>query len=741
MKPGKYTIQELFVNCEIEQIIIPEIQRDYVWKKEQVEGLLYSLKEDFTKYKNESVEIESQNEEIKKLFVQFYKKQLYSSNIGFIYAYNDEEYKGKYFLIDGQQRVTTIYLLLLNLFIKTNQKKEFKEKYFADNLLKIDFKVRENTHDFFIKFIQFALNFDNQEKFSDLLYSQYWFFSDYENDISINSIIANNQIISDFIVNHSLDNKDFLHYILNYVDCWYFDTNMSEQGEELYIYMNARGEQIQNNENIKADLLGALKENDLLEISKRKDYKEEKNINGLKKYWGKKWEEWQDYFWEQKGLNENADKGFNEFLKCIAGLEQYEIKLDFPLNKFNSNYDLLSIETIEKHIDNFKWLNQYKQEFSKQYNYHNWLDKALKDIWSLFNNETTDWFADYGDDKKSIDLNRMAFIWPIFLYLKRCSTIDLDERFRVLRIFHVRFYNNIRAVKSIKGLIEFIVKHGIFDKNNLQSQNLNSQIDDEEESKNVKTFLKEEIEKHRFLGNLANDTLRVFEELIWEIEDHPINLNGKNLKNKNITHLVEFNQSLSIDSLRLIKDKFYELFPIDNKSTSGFKEFKKLQILLLHFGEFKQRVSPYYLENYNYKNWGRIVRGLDGDAFQSLFSFYISQEEKIDEILITKENEFCAHNLDTPVMLIQNLNFQLIVYSKALGINLWSTGGHIAIRPWDKSDGLFINSKEIYNLQSNFISKNVKLWDLIPSETKNQINEKTTVSDLFTKILKNDKTN
>ena len=40
MKPGKYTIKELFVNRELEQIVIPEIQRDYVWKKEQVEGLM-----------------------------------------------------------------------------------------------------------------------------------------------------------------------------------------------------------------------------------------------------------------------------------------------------------------------------------------------------------------------------------------------------------------------------------------------------------------------------------------------------------------------------------------------------------------------------------------------------------------------------------------------------------------------------------------------------------------------------
>lgn len=33
MKTGRYTIYDLFNSTDIEQIIIPEIQRDYVWAK------------------------------------------------------------------------------------------------------------------------------------------------------------------------------------------------------------------------------------------------------------------------------------------------------------------------------------------------------------------------------------------------------------------------------------------------------------------------------------------------------------------------------------------------------------------------------------------------------------------------------------------------------------------------------------------------------------------------------------
>ena len=571
MKPGKYTIRELFVNREVEQIVIPEIQRDYVWKSEQVEGLLTSLQSDYEKFVKEEINVTADNEEIKRLFVNYYKKQQFAANIGFIYAYNDAEYKGKYFLIDGQQRVTTIYLLLLNLFIATGEKEDFKNKYFKEKQLKIDFKVRESSHDFFKNFIEFCLDNDFGEvadfeiDFKKELLCQYWYFDEYKNDKTIQSIISNYISINSFVKKNELQTKDFLNYILDYVDCWYFDTNISEQGEELYIYMNARGEQIQNNENIKADLLGDLKDKDVELIAKREDFKEEESIAGIKNFWGKKWEEWQDFFWMNKGNNENADEGFNEFLKCIAGLEQYLIKIENPTRTFKSIYELVDLNTIEKYINIFIEIIKDKETFTKNYNYSSWLDKCIARIWELFNEEKNDWFIDYGDDKKATDLNRMAFIWPIFYHqnLKE-SNQNIDETYRVLRLFYVRLNNNIRAVKSVKGLVEYIISNGIWNEKMQESiveLDLQSN-EDEEEAKNVKTFLREELVKNDFLKNVIPDQIRQFEELIWEIEDHPINLNGRNLKNQNITHLVDLYISLSLDELLSTKDKFYKLFPI-----------------------------------------------------------------------------------------------------------------------------------------------------------------------------------
>ena len=747
MKPGKYTIRELFVNREVEQIVIPEIQRDYVWKKEQVEGLLNSLLSDYENYNKEEINVTADNEEIKKLFINYYKKQQFASNIGFIYAYNDAEYKGKYFLIDGQQRVTTVYLLLLNLFIVTGEKVDFEKKYFKDGNLKIDFKVRESSHDFFKNFIDFCLKNEFEEgdsfenDFRKNLTSQYWYFNEYKNDKTIQSIINNYIVINSFTFNNNLNSKNFLNYILDYVDCWYFDTNISEQGEELYIYMNARGEQIQNNENIKADLLGALKEEDIKLVSSREDYNLTHDINGLKKYWGKKWEDWQDFFWINKGSNDNADNGFNEFLKCVAGLEQYLIKIDLPNRKFLTTYELINLPKLEKYIENFKWIIENKENFTKSYSYSAWLDKCIIRVWELFNENITDWFIDYSDDKKAIELNRMAFIWPIFYYQnQKENNQNIDETYRVLRLFYVRLNNNIRAVKSVKGLVEYIIRNGIWDNNKLQAQNLNSNQsfnDDEEEAKNVKTFLKEEIQKHLFYVNSNTEKIREIEELIWQIEDHPINLIGRNLKNQNCTHLINFEENIDLQELKLVKNKFYELFPLSSEEKKGFKEFKSLQTALLYFGEFEQRVSPYYLENYAYNNWGRIVRNIDGLAFKLFFDKFKNGALKIKEILEKKEKEFCQDNANL-VKGISSLNEHLKIYSLILNIKIWQNGGHIAIRHWDNQDGLFNQSKEIYNLQSNFISKHDKLWDLVHGKIKNKISETTTVSELYINILKDE---
>lgn len=295
MKTGRYTIYDLFNSTDIEQIIIPEIQRDYVWTQNNVEGLFNSIYENFRSKTEIVLEIKAEDHEVDKAIQQHLQKEYYrlrfNTRIGFIYAYHNPDYADKYFLIDGQQRITTIYLLLLAVYKASGKQRDFAKRYFVNNLPKIDYKVREVSHDFMVNFIEWELSNDSQASFKE----SGKFYDIYSHDQTARNLFDQYEYLRK-LINTKISNKgDFLDYIENYIEFNYFDTNLSEQGERLYLYMNSRGESLSEQEKIRCTLV------------RRADK------DALKA--GEKWEEWQNFFWTHRHDNENADKGFYEFLK------------------------------------------------------------------------------------------------------------------------------------------------------------------------------------------------------------------------------------------------------------------------------------------------------------------------------------------------------------------------------------------------------------------------------------------
>jgi uncharacterized protein with ParB-like and HNH nuclease domain len=295
MKTGRYSLKQLLTHNEIEQIIIPEIQRDYVWEVSNVKKLIGDIQKSFEKKSNHQIEIKVNGkdtipESISQFLSQEYERLVYQQKLGFIYAYHDRDYAGKFFLIDGQQRITTLYLMLLYLYRSTAKPEEFKTFYFNNEIPKVDYKVREQSHDFLHLLIK---SFLNGKEYKD---SEAFYGTEYLKDTTIKHLIENFEFIRSEL--STLDNKlDFLYYLENFVEVNYFDTHLSEQGEQLYIYMNSRGEQLSHQEIIRAELMQKVSDTEVkIEL-------------------GKEWEKWQNFFWKHRGGNENADNGFEEFLK------------------------------------------------------------------------------------------------------------------------------------------------------------------------------------------------------------------------------------------------------------------------------------------------------------------------------------------------------------------------------------------------------------------------------------------
>jgi uncharacterized protein with ParB-like and HNH nuclease domain len=686
MKAGKYTIKELFSNRYVEQIIVPEIQRDYVWEEEQITGLINSIYNDFKKYNdNHSTvpKIDTNDQELVKSFEDFYKKRNFSSNIGFIYAYNDEQMPGKYYLIDGQQRITTIYLLLTVLGSLSGELRDkFKSNYLNNSQLKLDYKVRESAHQFLNNFIPYTLegefNFTNDARYYSNLY---------DSDKTVQSILKNTILIKEIILKLNPDLNHFYFFIENLIDFWYFDTNISEQGEELYIFMNARGEQMQGNENIKADLLGKLG-----------------SIEQKNKY-GKLWEDWQDFFWKHRGSNENADNGFNQFLACIAGLERYlndtqkfYSKLEFDKAASIRNSDILevlTIETIEKYFDAWSYLVNNIQKYKDSFGYHAWIDKAINVVWSVFNEDKINWFADYEDDNRATERNNMVFIWSTLLFIvqRKTSTLQHGEVYRLFRNYYVRYNNNIRSVKGIKFMVNVEVTSGIWKETTLPDEKL----------------------KFRLFETCDPKIRRDLEMLIYEIEDHPLNLRGRDVGNINISHLVDFTKQITISYLQRIRDKFNELFDEQNNNKH------KLKNVLLFYGPYYDEISPYYYLNLDFSDWGRIIRGIrnyleDGtNPFKLFFNEFLEFDGSFEQFLAFKNK----HQIKLEDVKTQQE--MLLWYSQKLGDAMWSQGTYIAISKgipcslpdWENQDGTFVGSKKIYNTKGTLRGEPRELFTLL----------------------------
>ena len=485
MNSGKYTIKAFLTDQNMEQIIIPEIQRDYVWSVFNVDNLLKSLNEDASNLLQYTTdELEQLPPKLRELAEKSLTDNRKPSNIGFIYAYHDPGYSNKYFLIDGQQRITTIFLLLLASSLKDN-KQNFRNTYFANNIPKVNYKVREASEEFLRNFVEYILNGHDSNNVKD----SNWYFSDYNSDDTIQSIINNYKVISEFL--SKVNCQITFDYIEKNVELWYFDTTKSRQGEELYIYMNSRGESVQSNEKIKSTLL-----------EKLSDTEKDKA--------GKEWEDWQDFFWKNRAKNplSNADNGFNEFLKWIKIINVIISKKD---SLFRDQESLIQSIIKSNEIDSdFLDLNDIKYFFISLYQLYN-------DKWNSYIKR--EWLC---GSLYQIDYIK---ILPVLMYVKKNSGASSYEIERF-----TRFFNNITRLDNISKSPVISLVNSITLTYQFLSDNYTDVVDLANYKSNVNysgLLSPEEIFKFNIYKNPPVDISREdIEKSFWQAEDYSLN-NGR----------------------------------------------------------------------------------------------------------------------------------------------------------------------------------------------------------------------
>lgn len=163
--------------------------------------------------------------------------------LDFIYGSKDKE--GKLIPLDGQQRLTTLFLL--HYYIAKHESIAKEEYSFLANF---SYETRISSREFCKHLISYTPDF-TQVTLSEQIYDEAWFLFEWDNDPTVQSMM----VMLDAIHETFKDTENLWDKLMNDVITFYF-LSLEEMGitDEIYIKMNSRGKPLSQFEHFKAEL-------------------------------------------------------------------------------------------------------------------------------------------------------------------------------------------------------------------------------------------------------------------------------------------------------------------------------------------------------------------------------------------------------------------------------------------------------------------------------------------------------
>lgn len=272
-------------------------------------------------------------------------------NLDFIYGSSFDE--NKFTPLDGQQRLTTLFLLHFYLSLKDNIDMKSLENF--------TYEVRASSTDFVEELVnnKDSLTYIEVRKSIE---NANWFFLSWNNDPTVISILNMLELIEEIFADANfldLEKITFDTLLLN-------EFNLTDQ---LYVKMNSRGKPLSDFENFKS------------EFEKSVEKRFEKNKIEEFSFKSKLDNEWLHIFWEVSKYDPTkADKIYYNFFSNITlffALENIDILDEFDLFKYNytnPNIDNLSIilnrlisysDTQNHHIRDINIFENFLQPYIK----------------------------------------------------------------------------------------------------------------------------------------------------------------------------------------------------------------------------------------------------------------------------------------------------------------------------------------------------------------------------------------
>jgi hypothetical protein len=310
MNKGKsLTFYGLF--AVVESIEIPILQRDYAQGRKE-EGEVRNL------FLNSLFDaLQKDNSELRQPL-----------DLDFVYG-NFEEGQNKAFsVLDGQQRLTTLYLLHWYLAIQHNHLAEFRARFVTDDhRSRFTYKTRPSTTEFFDALTSKDFELSN-EPISIQIKNSQWFYLSWQQDPTVQACI---NMLDAIQSKFSKNTHDFYERLINtnepYITFQFLDLHSFGLSDELYIKMNARGKPLTVFENFKAKLEQQIKSFE----GPWPDYQltfKDGNVDGYEYFIHKVDTGWADLFWPYRNVSSDDNTFDDELMNFIRLIIAYQYLID-----------------------------------------------------------------------------------------------------------------------------------------------------------------------------------------------------------------------------------------------------------------------------------------------------------------------------------------------------------------------------------------------------------------------------
>lgn len=294
----KISFRNMLRSSDIATIEIPIIQRDFAQGRQNIEV-----------------------KRIRRSFLDVLKQALTGEEeISLDFVYGDTK-DGCFIPLDGQQRLTSLYLLHWYLAVRCRVPDGER-----DFIRRFTYHTRFSSRDFCAK-IATICPVLNDCRISEWLQDQHWFAGSWRKDPTIQSMLVVLDDIQALFADVGDDACHFAWTRLTSEDnpCITFELlSLKEMGltDELYIKMNSRGKPLTEFEHFKAQFEQVLKEfEEALPATS-------KQTGRYAEFTRKIDQEWADLIWPFRGANDNADEEFLRLFRFITDITIWRLGLE-----------------------------------------------------------------------------------------------------------------------------------------------------------------------------------------------------------------------------------------------------------------------------------------------------------------------------------------------------------------------------------------------------------------------------